>query len=46
LAAEVRNPSISADGSRIAFETTVNGQWDVLVYELSGRQLDIPQDPR
>jgi Tol biopolymer transport system component len=46
LAAEVRNPTISADGSRIAFETTVNGQWDVLVYELSGRQLDIPQDPR
>ncbi|AFZ03750.1 TolB family protein [Calothrix sp. PCC 6303] len=46
LPAEVRNPTISADGSRIAFETTVNGQWDVLVYEVSGRQLDIPQDPR
>jgi Tol biopolymer transport system component len=47
LQAEVRNPTISADGSRIAFETTVNGQWDILVYDrASGQPLNIPQDPR
>jgi Tol biopolymer transport system component len=39
LQAEVRNPTISADGSRIAFESTVNGQWDILVYNRSGQLL-------
>ncbi|MDH6098500.1 Tol biopolymer transporter periplasmic protein [Anabaenopsis sp. FSS-46] len=46
LAAEVRNPTISADGRRIAFEYSNNGQWDVLVYEQSGQRLNIPQEPR
>jgi Tol biopolymer transport system component len=42
---EVRNPTISADGSRIAFEYSNNGQWDILVYDRFGRKLNIPQDP-
>lgn len=46
LPAEVRNPTISADGSRIAFEQSVNGQWDISVYNRSGQPLNIPQDPR
>ncbi len=46
LQAEVRHPTISADGSRIAFESSVNGQWDILVYNRSGQPLNIPQDPR
>lgn len=46
LQAEVRNPTISADGNRIAFEYSNNGQWDILVYEPSGQPLNIPQDPR
>ncbi|WP_017316032.1 TolB family protein [Mastigocladopsis repens] len=46
LQAEVRNPTISADGSRIAFESSVNGQWDILVYNRSGQPLNVPQDPR
>lgn len=44
--AEVRNPTMSADGSRIAFESSVNGQWDILVYNRSGQPLNVPQDPR
>ncbi len=40
LQAEVRNPTISADGSRIAFESSVNGQWDILVYNRSGQPLN------
>lgn len=46
LQAEVRNPTISNDGSRIAFESSVNGQWDILVYNRSGQPLNVPQDPR
>ncbi|MBD2771449.1 TolB family protein [Iningainema tapete] len=46
LLSEVRNPTISADGSKIAFESSVSGQWDILVYDRSGKQLNIPQDPR
>jgi beta propeller repeat protein len=45
LQGEVRNPTISADGSRIAFEYNNNGQWDVLVYDRFGRRLNIRQDP-
>jgi Tol biopolymer transport system component len=45
LQGEVRNPTISADGSRIAFEYNNNGQWDILVYDRFGRKLNIPQDP-
>lgn len=39
LQAEVRNPSISADGSRIAFEIAKNGQWDIAVYDISETKL-------
>ncbi|MBR8840206.1 MAG: PD40 domain-containing protein, partial [Stigonema ocellatum SAG 48.90 = DSM 106950] len=39
LQAEVRNPTISADGKKIAFESSVNGQWDSLVYNRSGQAL-------
>jgi Tol biopolymer transport system component len=46
LQAEVRNPTISADGSRIAFEFSNNGQWDISVYDRFGQPLNIPQDPR
>ena len=46
LPAEVRNPTISADGNRIAFEYTLNGQWDILVYDRFGRRLNIPQEPQ
>ncbi|MEA5618891.1 Tol biopolymer transporter periplasmic protein [Cronbergia sp. UHCC 0137] len=46
LQAEVRNPTISADGSRIAFEYTNNGQWDILIYDRFGQRLNIPQDPK
>ena len=42
LPAEVRHPSISADGQRIAFEYSNNGQWDILVYEQSGQRLNMP----
>ena len=31
LRASVRNPTISADGLRIAFEASINGQWQMLV---------------
>lgn len=41
LQAEVRHPTISADGSIIAFEVGQNGQWDILVYERSGTPLDL-----
>ncbi|MDD1438146.1 Tol biopolymer transporter periplasmic protein, partial [Dolichospermum sp. ST_sed10] len=41
----VRNPTISADGNRIAFEYSNNGQWDILVYDRFGRKLNIRQDP-
>jgi Tol biopolymer transport system component len=43
LQAEIRNPTISADGSKIAFEFNNNGQWDILLYDRFGRKLNIPQ---
>jgi beta propeller repeat protein len=46
LQAEFRNPTISANGSRIAFEFSNNGQWDILLYDRFGEKLNIPQDPR
>jgi Tol biopolymer transport system component len=46
LAAQVRHPTISADGSTIAFESSANGQWDILVYDQSGKPLNVPMDPR
>jgi beta propeller repeat protein len=39
---EVRNPTISADGSRIAFEAAKNGQWDILLCDRFGQILPIP----
>jgi Tol biopolymer transport system component len=42
LQAEVRNPTISADGSTIAFEVGRDGQWDILVVDRSGKPLNIP----
>ncbi|TRT88823.1 MAG: Tol biopolymer transporter periplasmic protein, partial [Microcystis aeruginosa Ma_AC_P_19900807_S299] len=33
------NPIISADGSKVAFEAAKNGQWDIMIYDLSGRVL-------
>ncbi len=42
LQAEVRNPTISADASRISFESSFNGQWDIFVYDRSGQRLNIP----
>ncbi len=45
--AEVRNPVISADGSTIAFESSANGQWDLMILNArSGQPLDIPIAPR
>ncbi|MCF4969953.1 Tol biopolymer transporter periplasmic protein [Nostoc sp. CMAA1605] len=46
LQAEVRNPTINADGTTIAFEFSNNGQWDIAVYDRNGQPLNIPQDPR
>ena len=43
LQAEIRNPTISADGSKIAFEFNNNGQWDIVLYDRFGKKLNIPQ---
>jgi len=40
LQAEVRNPTISADGSTIAFESSANGQWDILY--TTAQPLNVP----
>ncbi len=40
LQGEVRNPTISADGNIIAFEIASDGQWDLLIYDSSGRPLN------
>lgn len=42
LQGEVRNPVISANGDRIAFEVSFNGQWDIALYDRQGRPLPIP----
>ncbi|WP_017719805.1 TolB family protein [Kamptonema formosum] len=42
LRAEVRNPTISADGSTIAFEAGFNGKWNIMVTDTSGRPLNLP----
>jgi Tol biopolymer transport system component len=39
LQANVRRPIISADGSTIAFEVAINGQWDIRVVDRSGKFL-------
>ncbi len=41
LVAQFRNPTISADGNRIAFEFTNDGQWDILVCDRFGQKLNI-----
>jgi Tol biopolymer transport system component len=47
LRAEVRNPTMTADGNVIAFESSANGQWDILLYNRSGQPLRTVQtDPR
>jgi Tol biopolymer transport system component len=46
LNAEVRNPTLSADGQRIAFEVNVGGQWDITVYDRNGNPLNIPTNAR
>lgn len=46
LGAKVRHPTISADGSRIAFESSANGQWDILIYHSSGQPLNVPMNPQ
>jgi beta propeller repeat protein len=42
IEAEVRNPTIDADGSTIAFEAVRNGQWDVVVCDRFGQILPLP----
>jgi Tol biopolymer transport system component len=39
IQAEVRNPYISADGSRITFEIAKDGQWDIAIYNPNGQPL-------
>ncbi len=46
IRAEVRNPTISADGATIAFESNARGQWDILLYNRAGQPLGVPTDPR
>uniref|UniRef100_UPI000D1EC05E TolB family protein n=2 Tax=Cyanothece sp. BG0011 TaxID=2082950 RepID=UPI000D1EC05E len=41
LQAEVRNPIINADGTQIAFEIAQDGQWDIMIYDLSGNPLKL-----
>ncbi|MEB3281970.1 TolB family protein [Capilliphycus salinus ALCB114379] len=46
LQAEVRNPTMSGEGGIVAFESSVNGQWDILVYNRYGQPLNLPLVPR
>ena len=46
LQAQVQNPTISNDGNTIAFESNVNGQWDILVYNRAESRLLVPTQPR
>ncbi|HIK15686.1 MAG TPA: TolB family protein [Leptolyngbyaceae cyanobacterium M33_DOE_097] len=39
IKAEVRNPTISADGFRIAFESSAKGQWDIVLINRNGQVL-------
>jgi len=36
---ETRNPTISADGDRLAFEVAKNGQWDIMIMDKFGKIL-------
>jgi Tol biopolymer transport system component len=42
LQAEVRHPTISAQGDRIAYEVAIDGQWDIRVCDLNGNPIDLP----
>ncbi len=42
LQAEVRNPIINAYGTQIAFEIAQDGQWDIMIYDVSGTPLEFP----
>lgn len=46
IQAEVRNPTISGDGSIIAFESSANGQWDILLCDRFGQPLNVPTNPQ
>ncbi len=46
LPGQVQHPSISADGSTVAFGVNVGGQWDIAVYDRNGRPLPIATNPR
>lgn len=46
IAGFIQDPVISANGQRVAFSIAVGTQWDVAVYDLSGRPLPIPTNPR
>jgi Tol biopolymer transport system component len=40
---EVRNHTISADASLIAFEVATNGQWDIYICDRFGKPRDFPK---
>lgn len=40
--AEVRNPTISAEGGAIAYESSANGQWDIVICDKAGQPLNLP----
>jgi Tol biopolymer transport system component len=42
LAADVRNPVMSANGDRLAFEVAKQGQWDIMVMDSRGNILTPP----
>ncbi|NJN30274.1 MAG: Tol biopolymer transporter periplasmic protein [Synechococcales cyanobacterium RM1_1_8] len=46
LNSAVRHPSLSERGDRVAFEVSVNGQWDLSIVDRAGRPLNIPTNPR
>ncbi len=46
IKAEVRNPTLSADGSIIAYESSINGQWDIVLINRAGQPLNISNNPR
>ena len=39
---EVRNPMVSANGTKITFEIANNGQWDIVITDIKGKPLNIP----
>lgn len=41
IQAEVRNPTISADGNTIAYESSENGQWDIVICDRNGKRLNL-----